>query len=246
MNEFLQTLPEFYERIRTLQSGTPFFSRMSLALALMLVATGNQKPGYRLLTGVLLAHFIIGLYVTSDYPGAAFLLIPIHLVMIASLGWTLYADDSRWVVLPEDGSWSITAIGAYIAIFWFPFFPPGFRLSDLFFSPMGLLPHQTLLVSLMLLLFSRERVSVALIWTVVGCSAYLALLEVLTQRFFPAIVLLVLAGAVVYQQLKPQISRFYEPREKPRPKAKEAKPAAPPQAPVQEKSTKTGRKWDIR
>lgn len=225
---------------------TGLVAKFSLLLVLALVQTGNERPGFRLLTGFFLAHFLVGAYTVSGIEGGGKLVALASLVLAGAAAWSLARESVRWKVLPDEQPALALAVVGYVIAFWFPLWPGQGPGRAIFFSPMGAIPHQTLVVLLVLSAASGAAGSVVLRRTGLAAAVVIGLVELFAGSGLRAGVLLVAAASSgLLPMLQGLIQRrgVEQPeeapsRQRPVPTAAPEKKEAPPEAPK--------RKWDLR
>lgn len=236
-------MESFYRDLIFLQGPTALVAKVSLLLVLYLVHSGNERPGFRLLTSVLLAHFLIAAYLTTGSKGAVLFLPMLSLAMAAAAGYSLAKEPVRWVVLP--GEWRGLYLAGYLLAFWFPFWPNQGPLAAILFSPMAALPHQSLLVLLVLSMASGGSGPVALRWTGAGVAAILGIIECVAGWWPRGAILLLASGVCLATHPAWRKRADPSPDQEPSRAPAQAPPVRPatPSDPPQEG---TPRKWDIR
>lgn len=151
------TVATFYSHIALVHGLTGFVGKLALALVVGLIAAGNRKPGEQLLLIVCLLQFLMSGYLAVSYLGEAGLgsmpvpVASIAFIMAVVLGIALVKPEGRWTVRHPQ-PWRVWAGGALLI--WALYFPafndgwPEFARGwgrAIFLSPVGVLPHSTLL-----------------------------------------------------------------------------------------------------
>ncbi len=225
---------------------TGLVAKFSLLLVLVLVHTGNERPGFRLLTGFFLAHFLIGAYTVSGIEGIGKLVALASLVLAGAAAWSLARESVRWKVLPDEQPGLALAVVGYAIAFWFPLWPGQGPGRAIFFSPMGAIPHQTLVVLLVLSAASGSSGSAALRRTGLGAAAVIGLLEIFAGSGLRAGVLLVAAAVTALQPvLQGQLLRRLEEQPEEAPGRSRSVPS-PPEEEKGGQPESPKRKWDLR
>ncbi|MCC5877192.1 MAG: hypothetical protein JJU11_13305 [Candidatus Sumerlaeia bacterium] len=238
-------LENFYWTIVLHHSASGFSARIPLLVVLYLVATGNQKPGWRFLTGVLAAHFALSWYLSVGVGGQVTPLALVSFTLFATCAWLTWADETPWKVLPDGGSLRYLAVVGYTLAFIWPFWKFLSWWEGPLFSPMAVLPHQTLAVLLILLAVTGRNAPVALL-TVAGiCSVILAVIDVVYAGLWVSILLPALAltagathflGSGSVKPTEPVGKETTKPIEK----------TEDPEPDTTEERKQGGRKWNVR
>lgn len=246
-------LENYYWTMVMQHAPSGFVSRIPLLLFLYLVATGNERPGRRFLTIVFAAHFGLSALMGAAVGGEVRLIALLSAALFGVCGWYSWREETAWKVLPDGSVLRTLAIIGYTIAFIYPFWRFLSWWAGPFFSPMGVLPHQSLLALLVLLAVTGRAAPRPLVYTAIICSLVLAAVDLaLTTQ--PWAVVVALAGLVALvvsllptgqatveggdsaQEAAPP-SKGTGDAEKPAGKAPPA--ARPPKG-------KPGRKWDLR
>jgi len=156
MNNFTD-LEALYRYITVTHGFTGFVGKFTLCLLLYFLHTGNQRPGRRILNGVLAWHFAMAIAFLGGLGGTSLALRAACLCALVPLVLALVRNDVPWRILPEGSGASSAALVAYAVAMIFPFWSGRSLLGSVLFSPLGALPHQSLLVLTILLVVTGQR-----------------------------------------------------------------------------------------
>ncbi len=230
------SLHEYYRSVAIVHGVTAIIAKMSLAVALWLVAAGNQKPGYRLLTGVFLCHFLTAslLAVGSTWYAAPVLMVA--LAMAAAAAYSLVKEpEVAWIPVPDSEIWRPLAWIGYAVAMFLPLWTIRSLGRPIVYSPIGILPHQTLLALLILSASSGNVGSRVIRIAVAPATIVLGLVDVFMGDRIIGIVLLVASAAYIASRLIPGLRMVEFSAEEPdEPKRQDA-----------ERKT-SGKKWNIK
>lgn len=240
----INSLFEYYKYVFLTQGPTPLTAKLSLAVALYVVAAGNEKPGQKLLTGVFATHMAVGAWLALGQS------ISLH-ILVASLAVLAAAVHSlrepfRWLVLPETQGMRTLAIAAYVLAFTMPLWPYRQGFSQIFWSPMGTLPHQSLAALLVLCAVSMATRPVYLHGAAAAAGLVLALADLLAGYYALAGVMAVFAvGSFAPLVLNRNLAESLR-QEKERLAQLAATRRGDDEGSAAQKGTRPGRKWDIK
>jgi hypothetical protein len=148
------SLAGYYNSIVVTQWPTGLIAKVPLLLALYLVQTGNIHPGRRLVVGVLAAHFALAAFLSLGVGGATWVVCLVSLAMLVVCGVMLAGAPPAITVLPVNPAPRYAALLALVLAFVYPFWDFLTPWARPVFSPMGALPHQSLLVAAVLAVVS--------------------------------------------------------------------------------------------
>lgn len=238
-------LENFYWMLVIHHSASGFTSRIPLLLFMYLVATGNQKPGRRLLSGVLAAHFAISWYISVGVGGQIMPLALVSFALLASCAWLTWSEETPWKILPESGGLKVLAILGYVLAFTWPFWRFLSWWAGPFFSPMAVLPHQTLAVLLILLAVTGRGAPILLLVVAGVSSLVIAAIDLLYAGIWTSLLLPLLGLTAVGCHFLGEMPAAEKPREEGKSSKPTQKEADESEAPKEEQK-QGGRKWDVR
>lgn len=191
------TIQALYANAPRINVGTAIAARVALASVLYLVHSGNRRPGQRLLTATLavlmVSGFVVSVSRALDPPPGVTDLVP--LVATVCLGsaialfWGTVQHEGEWSVLPPASprnSRRGMAAGLLVLAFYFPFFRTGW-LASAWASPLGVLPHQALLIGLLVAWASGSNVPRLPAWTLCCASILLGLTDVFAAHVWQGV-----------------------------------------------------------
>lgn len=236
-----ENLADFYQYMALTQSFATFPARFTLLLGLLIVHAGVQKPGQKLLTGVFSGSFFVSFYLATGGRGMVIPLMLLSFALCVAAGYSAYKDEARWVVLPDDERWRAPAIGAYVIAFFFPLWPNIPLFHGILYSPVGILPHQTLAILFILVACTGRGAPRTLVATAFVCGGLLVLMDIIIGSFPPGMLVLA-SGLAAAVSLYIDRSSTASVRDAGTFGGKDASPAKPEDSATK----KPEKKWDIR
>ena len=245
MNTFT-TLEELYRYVTVTHGFTGLVGKFTVLLMMYFLHTGNERPGRRILSGVLAWHFVMGIAFLGGLGATSHALRAACLAALVPLVLAVMRDDVPWRILPEGSGPHASAIGAYALALVFPFWSGRGFLESVLFSPLGALPHQTLAFLSTLLIVTGLRAGWPLIGGTFAATLLIGSIDVLSAGRLSGWVLLAAAAALGARFLAPLALGELVDNSSTEPSAPSvAAASAPPPAP-KSASASGGKKWDLR
>lgn len=244
-------LENFYWTMVLHHSASGFVSRIPLLVVLYLVATGNQQPGRRFLTGVLAAHFFLCWMMSVGVGGQITLVSLMSLALFGSCAWIAWSEETPWRILPKNPALSIlVTLGLALAFIW-PFWKYLSWWAGPFFSPMGVLPHQTLVVLLILLAMTGRESPRLLVIVGAASALVLAAIDMIyagkwTTSFIAVLGLVALGLHFIAPHAKAPAEDGDDEGEKKAPATTDRKQVEDPPGEERKEKKAAGKKWDVR
>jgi hypothetical protein len=234
-----ESLAVFYRYMAVTQGTTGLTAKLALGALLYIVHAGELRQARTLLHSAILALFFVSFFLADGdawtITGVAFL----SLAMTCVAGYALWRErNTEWRIVPEDQPWLGITIAAYVIAFAFPFWDFRNVVSRVVFSLMGPLPHQTLLVVLILCAVTGKGSARVLGWAAVACASLLGLLDLIAVQRWSSLLLLVAAGVAAWRMLDLSKPGDGDPAPVRRVEIKEAADSEPAKT--------DGRKWNLR
>lgn len=248
------SLIEYYDYIVVLQQPTSVVMKLSVLAGLVLMAREPGALARQLLTLIFAAHFLSAAFLSMGGGGGTRIIMLLSFALAVICGVAALKGPPDWRVMPEGETASIATVFGYFLLITFPFWP---MLDGVFrslvFSPMGILPHQTVGVLLLLLALGGTRHRGALSLAAILMGLLTGLLDLIWA--YGLIGGLLLAGSIVTafrvypRELRAIVLSPEEPvsadKEPDRPRARRSEEEAP-QSRSETPKKKTGnRKWDL-
>lgn len=241
----INSLFEYYKYVFVTQGPTPLTAKLSLAVALYVVAAGNEKPGQKLLTAVFATHMAVAAWLALGQSISLHILL-VALAVLAAAVHALRGDPFRWIVLPESQGMRTLAIAGYAVAFVLPLWPYREGFAQVFWSPMGTLPHQSLAALLVLCAVSISTRPVYLHGAAAAGAVVLAVGDLLAgyQLLAGAMVLFAAASFAPLVLNRHLAESLREEKERLAQMASARRAGGDP--PPAEKNPRPGRKWNIK
>lgn len=249
-------LENYYWTMVMQHAPSGFVARIPLLVMLYLVATGNVTPGRRFLTIVFAAHFAMSSLMAVTVGGEVRIVALVSFALFVACAWFAWREETAWKILPDGGILRALVIAGYTIAFVYPFWRFLSWWAGPFFSPMGVVPHQSLLALLVLCAVSGRSTPRPLMFTAVACAFVLAAADLaLTSQpwaiLLPTAALAALVTSLVdFQRIgsfkgdsRPDPGESRPPTRKSTPAEKSGEPAP---SPPKGGKKKAGRKWDLR
>lgn len=200
-----RNLAHFYYSVAETHTLTAVIAKLSMAAVLLLVLLRNRRPESQLLPLAVGMQGLACLYMATGEPGAGPTALAGLLLGIGGIAGGL-KPEGRIVLLPSDG-WRLYATGLlYFWAFWYPAWvirpgDPGavlMAIKALWRSPMGALPHGTVLLALGMAIAAGPNVHRFFAWSAVCAAAMIAVNDFIRADSLSALGIAAAAAAVAW------------------------------------------------